>query len=206
MSKANKICMSKNRMVCAIILSIVVFATTIVTTKARPTGDEDTTTAAAHVVAVDLVVDVDAHDDEEIDPDHECKHAEMMGELVQQIMEVVEGGGNVMTLFHQDGDYPFSFTADDIEVTEETICFGLTDDGKFCLELARSGVDVASVVTSPNDGSRRLDEEGRGNEVDDSGNGTTFNFNFSLFFFIIFQCFFCPTGANLYTNDAFRKL
>ena len=54
---------------------------------------------------------------------------------------------------------------------------------------------------------RRLEEE-VGDE--DGGNSTlgdefVFNFNFSLFFFIIFQCACCPTGANLLTNDAFRR-
>lgn len=193
MAEAKESSSSKKGLVrAAVVLAatlLVVVATVATTVSVKGPFFKKGSAAGVKTYSVDLV----GHDDEEIDPDHECVHSEIKGEVVQEMMRVLQEGGDVTTSFHLGGDddgpsYSFSFTKEGLESTgaDADLCFGTSDGGKFCLRRGANG-----------DGSRQLQE---GTNVPTAA--PIFEFNFSIWFRIVFECLGCPGSGGYGPNDA----
>jgi len=176
-------------LICAVIsvVSIITGATLLATTLKNPATTKE------------LIIDLQGYDDEEFDPNHECKHSEMKGEVVQKMMEVLEGSGNVTAFFHQDDDVAFSFNKDNVEMTEQGLCFGTFDGGKFCFEVDASDLNHRLLEEEDDD-----DDDYDSSDSDDI-NEYIFNFDFKLLLDLIMRCNFCPAGFKLY-NDGSRAV
>jgi len=113
------------------------------------------------------------------------------------------------TAFFNFKGRPENLTADDVVALTEAFLSAYDDLGASrCFEVLDVTIDMTEDVPEERmltveHGARDSDR----NLADTTGDTTpSFSFNFSLFFFIIFQCNFCPTGISLLTNDASRRL
>jgi len=132
--------------------------------------------------------------------------------ILDQCTEGESQTSNATVLFNFRGR-PDDLTDDDVTTLADAFLSAYEDLGAdVCFEVLDVSIDTSQEVEEEEDermlallyeasGTTRALQNNATNET------TTpiFSFNFSLFFFILFRCFFCPSGAALLTNDASRR-
>ena len=127
------------------VASLVVAATFIATATKGPAFRKKTQD--------NLTIDLQGYDVEETSSDRKCKQAPVNTvEAIEQMMDILNAGGNITYNFHQNGDYlPVSFNSEDAHMTGGNLCFGTFDGGKFCFDA-----DLDTMAQFDNDGNRKL--------------------------------------------------
>jgi len=121
--------------------------------------------------------------------------SEEQSPLSSQCSDGESQASNSTILFNFRGR-PEDLTNDDVMKLRDAFLSAYEELGSSsCFEVVDLSIDT----------SEETEEKGRRTRALQSGGAPTLTFNFSLFFFIIFRCYFCPNGSSLLTNDASRR-